>query len=292
MADARRTLDRFFRSLVEEIRDRHPEYLSSSFTVAEIYQNLVPYRTHRDLLGVEMNSDYEDTLLRLLSGEGEYLVLESEPARRTIQAELRSKNPNTTIYREFAAAEVRLAPSRIPAAAVGALAGRGSDREATSVPPGGRVEPVLELELGGEPEASAPEPPGKPAPQPKTPPPPVISTGVGSVRGASRDEVGVVLTTRVPPPPEPPPPPPRPASAPPSRPSSVVGSGEVASRGVPASPPPPSPRSPASTPEPDASSKRTPPDHLARLEAENERLRRVVVDQAMEIQALRARLHE
>ena len=105
---------RFHRALVEEILRSRPSYLSEPFTVAEIYQNLVPYRTHRDRIGVEMNGDYEDALLRLLAGEGEYLVLESEHAVREIRDELGSSNPNTGLYRAYAAADVRLNPLLMP----------------------------------------------------------------------------------------------------------------------------------------------------------------------------------
>ena len=108
------SLARFHRALVEEILRTRPLYLSEPFTVAEIYQNLVPYRTHRDRIGVEMNGDYEDVLLRLLAGEGEYLLLESDHARREIKNELGSPNPNTGLYREYAAADVRLNPIRMP----------------------------------------------------------------------------------------------------------------------------------------------------------------------------------
>ena len=69
-------LDRLHLALVTEIENTHPDYLWESFTIAEIYKNLVPYSTHRDVIGVEMNGDYEHALLRLLSGEGDYLILE------------------------------------------------------------------------------------------------------------------------------------------------------------------------------------------------------------------------
>jgi hypothetical protein len=101
--------------LLQEISESRPEYLTKPFTVAEIYQNLVPYRSHRDLIGVEMNGDYEDILLRLLAGEGDYLLLDSEVARREIREELESNNPNTGLFRDFAAADVRLNPDRVPA---------------------------------------------------------------------------------------------------------------------------------------------------------------------------------
>lgn len=106
-------VERFHRILVEEIHRGAPEYLEGSFTVAEIYQSLVPYRTHRDRLGVRMNGDYEDALLRLLAGQGDFLILESDPACAQIRRELDQSNPNTGIYREFAAVGVRLNPARL-----------------------------------------------------------------------------------------------------------------------------------------------------------------------------------
>lgn len=108
MSDSNQILERFHRALIEEIQTQRPEYLTGPFTVAEIYQNLVPYSSHRDRIGVRMNGDYEDALLRLLAGEGGYLVLESEPALRDLRAELGTPNPNTGLYREYAAVDVRL----------------------------------------------------------------------------------------------------------------------------------------------------------------------------------------
>ena len=103
-------LTSFHSVLVEEIRSKRPEYLKGPFTVAEIYQDLVPYPTHRDRIGVEMNGDYEDALIRLLAGEGGYLTLESEHALKQLRSELQSKNPNTGVYREYAAVDVPLEP--------------------------------------------------------------------------------------------------------------------------------------------------------------------------------------
>lgn len=114
MSESDDVIGRFHRTLVDEIQARRPEYLRGPFTVAEIYQNLVPYGSHRDLIGVEMNGDYEDALLRLLAGEGGYLILESGPALRALREELESANPNTGLYREFAAVDVRLDPAGLP----------------------------------------------------------------------------------------------------------------------------------------------------------------------------------
>ncbi len=137
-----KVIERFFRVLLEEIQAEAPRYLRESFTVAEIYQSLVPYRTHRDRIGVEINGDYEDALLRLLAGEGGFLNLESDAARERVRRELKHANPNTGLFREFAAVEVSVNRNRIPAEldfpkpALG-----GSDRSgegaAASAPTGG-----------------------------------------------------------------------------------------------------------------------------------------------------------
>lgn len=110
--DPQDILARFHRALVREIRSNRPEALTSPFSVAEIYQNLVPYRTHRDEIGVEINGDYEHALLRLLAGEGEFLTIESRTARQEIKEELETPNPNTSLYRDFAAADVLLNPDK------------------------------------------------------------------------------------------------------------------------------------------------------------------------------------
>ena len=173
-------LARFHRALVEEILKTRPAYLSEPFTVAEIYQNLVPYRTHRDRIGVEMNGDYEDALLRLLAGEGEFLQIESEHARNEIASELLSPNPNTGLFREFAAVDVRLNPLRMPRDLPDPVRGRA---------PAGFEPPDVSLDMVPEPsrheaphheaphqEAARHEPP-RPAPAatPSAPPAPRAS---------------------------------------------------------------------------------------------------------------------
>ncbi len=106
-------LSRFHSALVDALRARDAEHMGRPFTVAEIYQDLVPYGSHRHVLGVEMNGDYEHALLRLLAGEGEFVEIESEAALREIREELESNNPNTGLYREFAAVDARLNVTRI-----------------------------------------------------------------------------------------------------------------------------------------------------------------------------------
>jgi hypothetical protein len=130
---------RLFDALVGEIRTRWPEYLHSRFTVAEIYQNLVPWRTHRNSMDIATSGEYEQALLRLLAGEGDYLALESQAARDEMRAELEARFPNTGLYRDFAAVGVRLNANRLPAPDAGpgrreAAASGVPDRDGLGVP--------------------------------------------------------------------------------------------------------------------------------------------------------------
>ncbi|MGD8320338.1 MAG: zinc ribbon domain-containing protein [Gemmatimonadota bacterium] len=81
-----------------------------------------------------MNGDYEDALLRLLAGEGEFLVIESDPALRALRDELEAQNPNTGLYREFAAVDVHLNPTK--------LEGNGS----AAPDPGAQPEPEVSVD--------------------------------------------------------------------------------------------------------------------------------------------------
>ena len=102
-------LDRILQRLVQRIRAEYPEYMNRPFEVSELYQNIVPYRHHRRELGIETNQDYEMALLRLLAGERGYLLGDAT-MQEAVKRELASPNPNTALFREFAAARVSLSP--------------------------------------------------------------------------------------------------------------------------------------------------------------------------------------
>jgi hypothetical protein len=181
---------RLHEALVDEIRVRRPASLGAPFTVAEIYQELVPYRTHRDAIGAAMNGDYEHALLRLLAGEGGYVILDSEPARKRLEEELASPNPNTGIFREYAALDVKLNPLYVPAQIFPPEVSTPSPAEAIAA--SGRAPAASLLDLAGEldgpirtapqspppltrPAAPASPGPGQapaPAPEVRTPEPP------------------------------------------------------------------------------------------------------------------------
>ncbi|NUO65197.1 MAG: hypothetical protein HOQ34_16615 [Gemmatimonadaceae bacterium] len=105
-------LDRLYRLLVETIRSQQPELLTRPFEVADIYQALLPYRLHRRALGLETNSDYEMTLLRLLSGERGY-VIGDEQMQEALRRELTTPNPDPGAFRSYASSHVALAADAV-----------------------------------------------------------------------------------------------------------------------------------------------------------------------------------
>jgi len=154
IVDEHGVVRRFHQTLVREIHGRDPQRLGSPFTVAEIYQDLVPYRTHRDRLGVEMNADYEHALLRLLAGEGGFLTMESEAVSKEMREELDSPNPNTGLYREFAAADVRLNLDKVDAELLAAAAAPGPGE--VEIMAEDRMEDQITLESGDDLGVEAP----------------------------------------------------------------------------------------------------------------------------------------
>ena len=154
MSESGDVLERFFEVLLHEITASRPEYLTGPFTVAEIYQDIVPYRSHRDLIGVEMSGDYEDALIRLLGGEGNYLLLDSAVAREELQKEVARPNPDTSLFREFAAVDVRLDPGRLPEGAglEPEAGGEASEEDPIDTGVAGASAVQVDLEVEAEPK--------------------------------------------------------------------------------------------------------------------------------------------
>jgi predicted RNA-binding Zn-ribbon protein involved in translation (DUF1610 family) len=103
-------LVRLHRFLVDAVQraGNDPE---APITVAQIYQELVPYREARSSIGFEMNADYEYAVLRLLAGEGDLVRLEPPEVRELLQRELDSPNPNVSLFRAYANCDVFVEPA-------------------------------------------------------------------------------------------------------------------------------------------------------------------------------------
>ena len=120
-------LDRLYRLLVETIKAQHPELLTRPFEVADVYQSILPYRLHRRALGMETNSDYEMTLLRLLSGERGYIIGDDD-VQDAFRRELATPNPDPGAFRPYAQSHVALAADalrKLEQGGVAAMAGAG-----------------------------------------------------------------------------------------------------------------------------------------------------------------------
>jgi RNA polymerase subunit RPABC4/transcription elongation factor Spt4 len=102
-------LDRLFRRLVLNIREQYPAYLTSAFPIAEVYQSVVPYRTNRAELGLEVHEDYELALMRLLAGERGYVVGDAG-----MQQDLsRALDASKLTYRTYAASLIEISPDAV-----------------------------------------------------------------------------------------------------------------------------------------------------------------------------------
>lgn len=101
-------LDRLFSHLVLTLAQESPNRLEQSFQIAELYQSLIPYRQHRSALGLHSHQDYEMAILRLLAGERGYASVEPREVQQALAQEAEAINPETGLFREYAAARVRL----------------------------------------------------------------------------------------------------------------------------------------------------------------------------------------
>lgn len=156
MHDDQHDVHHLFRCLIKTLSDQDPQRLRTAFQVAELYQTIIPYRTHRSRLGFDSNEDYEMAVLRLLAGEGSYASVDPPEAHDALAAEAAAVNPDPGIVREYAGAMVQLARAAVD----GAL-----DAERSYAPPeAAEPEPTT-----AEPDAETRAPAEEPAPPPPAP---------------------------------------------------------------------------------------------------------------------------
>lgn len=129
-------LDRLFRQLVRNLAELDPARVHGPVEVSELYQRLIPYRTHRTNLGLDTHEDYEMVMLRLLAGERGYALVEPAEAREALALEVAAVNPDTGYFKRYGSAKVTFDPGHVRAALGGLPVG---DEEPAA-------EGVLELE--------------------------------------------------------------------------------------------------------------------------------------------------
>jgi hypothetical protein len=144
-------LERMFRLLVSTITSSSPDYLTQPFEVADLYQNILPYRIFRRELGLETNQDYELRLMELLSGAREYLTVDDRMAD-VLRRELESPHPDALA--RVAGADVQSGGRDLTPVATAASGGHptfGAHGGAMSATP------------PAQPQVSTPAPAGRPA---------------------------------------------------------------------------------------------------------------------------------
>ncbi|HET7273838.1 MAG TPA: zinc ribbon domain-containing protein [Longimicrobiaceae bacterium] len=105
-------VDLLHRRLTDAASTAHPA--GATLTIAEVYQQLIPYRAIRSDLGLTELAQYEHALLRLLSGERGYIRIDPPQVQDEIRRELQSPNPILGIYRDYAGVEIVLDSSPLP----------------------------------------------------------------------------------------------------------------------------------------------------------------------------------
>lgn len=113
MRDEAKDVSRLFECLVRELEARDPAQLQTPFQISELYQSIVPYRSHRSQLGLDSNQDYEMAVLHLLAGEGGYATVEPEEVQAALAHEAEEVSPDPGAFREYAGARVRLHPTAV-----------------------------------------------------------------------------------------------------------------------------------------------------------------------------------
>jgi hypothetical protein len=100
-------LDRLFRRVVHNVRASYPDLLTQPFEVAQLYQQVVPYRLNRRELGVATVEEYELALMQLLAGTRGYLTGDAD-MQRALRDELEGLSPDLSAYRAYASSHVAI----------------------------------------------------------------------------------------------------------------------------------------------------------------------------------------
>ena len=139
-----------------------------ALSIGDLYTEVVPYRLIRGELGFSELAEYEHALLRLLSGEREYLELDRLEVAEEFRRELQAPNPILGIYRDYADVGVQpnpFAPTPDPTAppvVVAAPAAAATTQPRVELPPPGeRTDPG-----GVRPSAAEDAVPMRPRPKP------------------------------------------------------------------------------------------------------------------------------
>ncbi len=151
-------LERLFRRLVDNLIAIDPARLHRPIALSDLLSSVIPYRTTRRALNIDSAEDYDSLILRLAAGEGGYVRMLSEDVGQVMRDQLASPNPDLSVLRDHAKAELVLGTEPLAHAL-----GPGPD-EAFAPPGDDDYEPLI-LPPTGTLTSQA----GTPAPQGGTP---------------------------------------------------------------------------------------------------------------------------
>jgi hypothetical protein len=107
---------------VRNLAELDPARVHGPVEIAELYQRLIPYRTHRTSLGLDTHEDYEMAVLRLLAGERGYALVEPAEARDALAREVAGVNPDAGFFKQYGNAKVTFDPGHVRVALGGPAA--------------------------------------------------------------------------------------------------------------------------------------------------------------------------
>lgn len=101
-------LERLFRRLVDNLIAIDPARLHRPLALGDLVGSVIPYRTTRRALNVDSAEDYDTLILRLCAGEGGFVRMQSDDVAQVFQDQLASPNPDLSVLRDHAKAELVL----------------------------------------------------------------------------------------------------------------------------------------------------------------------------------------
>ncbi|MEZ4587219.1 MAG: zinc ribbon domain-containing protein [Gemmatimonadales bacterium] len=166
-------LARLVSRLVHTVRERDPSGLHRPIAIGELRRAVLPYRTARNVLGLESIEDYELLILRLVAEEDGWARTFPPEAAERCRDELLGANPDLEIVEDLDEVTVQLGAGAV--AKVADLAAAAPPREKDALPFIDTSKPASAEAPAKEPAAPAPppEPPSAeaPSPTPKQPEP-------------------------------------------------------------------------------------------------------------------------
>jgi hypothetical protein len=107
-------LDRLYYEFVEILRRERPSALKDEpLTIAEVHEQIIPYRRIRNRVGLGSHGDYEATLSRLLAGERDYLLSDRD-VQEELRAGLEESLPDIRRFLAFPDVRVWLNAEKVP----------------------------------------------------------------------------------------------------------------------------------------------------------------------------------